>query len=103
MVKSIESTYFVESFFGEKLDEAILRARDALLGLQHQDGYWCFELEADCTIPAEYIMMMHYMGEIDETLQSKMAVYLRNHQADHGDHDDQGERGHDGHRAGLPV
>jgi len=84
MVKSIESNYFVESFFGEKLDEAILRARDALLGLQHQDGYWCFELEADSTIPAEYIMMMHYMGEIDETLQSKMAVYLRDHQADHG-------------------
>jgi squalene-hopene/tetraprenyl-beta-curcumene cyclase len=41
-------------------------------------------LEADCTIPAEYILMMHYLGEIDEGLQSKMASYLRSHQADHG-------------------
>ena len=29
-------------------------------------------------------MMMHYMDEVDESLQSKMAVYLRTHQADHG-------------------
>ena len=84
MTKSMEITHFGESFFGEKLDESILRAREALLDLQHPDGYWCFELEADSTIPAEYIMMMHYMDEVDENLQSKMAVYLRTHQADHG-------------------
>jgi squalene-hopene/tetraprenyl-beta-curcumene cyclase len=65
---------------GENLDLAIARARDALLELQHRDGYWCFELEADCTIPAEYIMMMHYMDEIDEALEAKIAVYLREHQ-----------------------
>ena len=38
---------------------------------------WVFELEADCTIPAEYIMLMNYLAEIDEVLQSKIAVYLR--------------------------
>ena len=63
--------------------QAIGAARDALLALQHADGYWCFELEADCTIPAEYVMMMHFMDEIDAGLQRKIAVYLRNHQQPH--------------------
>ncbi|MGB7572402.1 MAG: squalene--hopene cyclase [Thermodesulfobacteriota bacterium] len=79
-----ETSYLANSFFREKLEQAILQAREALLALQHPDGYWCFELEADCTIPAEYILMMHYMDEIEEDLQAKIAVYLRRHQGDHG-------------------
>src|SRR5215471_1490752 len=67
-----------------KLDHAIQNAADALLGLQHPDGYWCFELEADCTIPAEYILMMHYMDEIDEPLEGKLASYLRARQGKDG-------------------
>jgi squalene-hopene/tetraprenyl-beta-curcumene cyclase len=68
----------------EALDGSIDRAREALLTAQHPDGYWCFELEADCTIPAEYVMMMHYMDELDAPLQAKLAVYLRAHQHAHG-------------------
>jgi len=60
-----------------KLDNAIERGRVALLARQHQDGHWCFELESDCTITAEYILMMHYMDDIDDELQEKMARYLR--------------------------
>ncbi|HKD53086.1 MAG TPA: squalene--hopene cyclase [Steroidobacteraceae bacterium] len=66
------------------LDQAIDAARDELMRRQSLDGCWQFELEADCTIPAEYIMMMHFLGEIDEPLQAKIAVYLRARQADHG-------------------
>ncbi len=66
------------------LDRAIGAARAALLGLQSAPGHWLFELEADCTIPAEYILMMHFLGEIDAALQAKLAVYLRARQADHG-------------------
>lgn len=66
------------------LDKAISRAQDTLLSLQDEAGYWVFELEADCTIPSEYIMMMHYLGEIDETLQAKIAVYLRSRQTEQG-------------------
>ena len=62
------------------VDKAIQRARDFLLKQQHEEGYWVFELEADCTIPAEYILMMHFMDEIDTALQAKIAVYLRAHQ-----------------------
>jgi squalene-hopene/tetraprenyl-beta-curcumene cyclase len=66
------------------LDKAISKAQEKLLSLQSEDGYWVFELEADCTIPAEYIMMMHYLGEIDEPLQAKIAVYLRSRQSEEG-------------------
>ena len=66
------------------LNRSIDAARDELLNRQTEHGYWLFELEADCTIPAEYIMMMHYLDEIDSSLQSRLAAYLRTHQADHG-------------------
>lgn len=66
------------------LDKAILKAQEKLLSLQDEAGYWVFELEADCTIPSEYIMMMHYFGEIDEELQAKIAVYLRSRQSEDG-------------------
>ena len=66
------------------LNKAISRAQDKLLSLQDKDGYWVFELEADCTIPAEYILMMHYLGEIDGQLQTKIANYLRSRQSEDG-------------------
>jgi squalene-hopene/tetraprenyl-beta-curcumene cyclase len=68
----------------DALDSAIAAARDALIGCQHAEGHWLFELEADCTIPAEYIMMMHFLDEIDTALQLKITAYLREHQASHG-------------------
>lgn len=64
-----------------RLDVAIAGATDTLLSLQHPHGYWLFELEADCTIPAEYILMMHYMDEVDPILQSKIATYIRARQS----------------------
>ena len=67
-----------------ELERAIERAASALLHVQRAEGHWCFELEADCTIPAEYILMMHYMGEIDEDLEAKLAAYLRAHQGEDG-------------------
>ncbi len=66
------------------LDRAIGAARDALIEAQSAEGYWLFELEADSTIPAEYIMMMHFLDEIDPVLEGKLAVYLRSHQGSHG-------------------
>ncbi|MGH8548105.1 MAG: squalene--hopene cyclase [Methylococcales bacterium] len=66
------------------LDRAIANAQSALSKLQHSDGYWVFELEADCTIPSEYITMMHFLGEVDELLQAKIANFLRARQNDNG-------------------
>ncbi|MFZ0604840.1 MAG: hypothetical protein WAN05_26380, partial [Roseiarcus sp.] len=41
----------------EALEGHIARAAQALLASQHEDGHWCFELEADATIPAEYVLL----------------------------------------------
>jgi len=66
------------------LNHAVDQATRALLTLQHDQGYWSFDLEADCTIPAEYILMMHFTDEVDEPLQTKFANYLRTHQGRDG-------------------
>jgi squalene-hopene/tetraprenyl-beta-curcumene cyclase len=68
-----------------RLDGSIDAASRALLGLQRPDGHWVFELEADATIPAEYVLLRHYLAEpVDAVLESKIAVYLRRIQGDHG-------------------
>lgn len=60
------------------VEARIAAATDALLAVQHDDGHWCFELEADATIPAEYILLTHYLGETpDLERESKIARYLR--------------------------
>jgi len=66
------------------LDTAITRACGALLSQQAEEGYWCWPLEADCTIPSEYILMMHFMNEIDGALEAKLAHYVRKRQMDEG-------------------
>ncbi len=63
-----------------ELEEKFTQARNAILSLQNPDGHWCFPLEADCTIPAEYILMMHFMDEIDVILENKIARFLRDKQ-----------------------
>ena len=60
-------------------------AAAALLALQKADGHWVFELEADATIPAEYILLRHYLGEpVDAGLEAKIASYLKRVQGEHG-------------------
>ncbi len=67
------------------LERSIEAARGALLARQNPAGHWVFALEADCTIPAEYILMMHFLDEIDAPLQARLAVYLRAHQVVDGE------------------
>ncbi len=67
------------------LEAAIGRATEALLQLQHEDGHWVFELEADATIPAEYILLKHFLGEpAPVELEAKIARYLQRIQGAHG-------------------
>ena len=68
----------------DRLHGAVERARDALLAEQRADGHWCYELEADCTIPAEYVLLLRYLGEERLELEAKIADYLRSHQEGHG-------------------
>ncbi len=82
--QSTQSTATPIVFKDDQLNLAIKRAQEKLLSLQDKKGYWVFDLEADCSIPSEYIMMMHYLGDIDEPLQAKIANFLRSKQAEDG-------------------
>jgi len=66
------------------LDAVIKSAKNKLLEQQHENGHWVYELEADCTIPAEYILMNHFTGEIDNKTEEKIAEYLRDQQNEEG-------------------
>src|SRR5205807_8377411 len=67
-----------------QIEAVVSRATQALLAAQREDGHFVFELEADATIPAEYILFKHYLGEpAGAGLEAKIATYLRRKQAGH--------------------
>ncbi len=68
----------------DSLSGAIARASAALSRRQMPDGHWVFELEADATIPAEYVLLEHFTDRIDPALQARIGRYLRRIQGKHG-------------------
>ncbi len=66
------------------LDAAVARAAAALAAHQRPDGHWVFPLEADATIPAEYVLLEHFLDRIDPALEARIGVYLRAIQGSHG-------------------
>ncbi len=68
-----------------RVEAAINSASAALLSRQKSDGHFVFELEADATIPAEYVLLVHYLGEpADAALERKIAEYLKRVQGPDG-------------------
>src|ERR1700730_11799526 len=68
-----------------EIEAAISRATQALLAAQREDGHFVFELEADISIPAEYILFKHFLGEpVGAGLEAKIAAYIWRKQAAHG-------------------
>jgi squalene-hopene/tetraprenyl-beta-curcumene cyclase len=56
---------------GRKVGATTLLSKtvEYMKSLQRTDGYWWFALEANETIGAEFIYLMHYLGEVDEEIQ----------------------------------
>ncbi|WP_242390555.1 squalene--hopene cyclase [Pararhodospirillum photometricum] len=67
-----------------ELNAIIDEATRWLTDRQNADGHWVFELEADATIPAEYILLNHFLDEIDDEREHRLARYLRRIQGKHG-------------------
>jgi len=67
-----------------RTDALIADARERLWALRREDGHIVFELEADCTIPAEYVLMLHFLGEQHPETEARIATYLRARQKDDG-------------------
>jgi squalene-hopene/tetraprenyl-beta-curcumene cyclase len=68
----------------QAIEPQVERAAAALQRRQNADGHWRFELEADATIPAEYVLLEHYLDRIDPELEGRIGVYLREIQGEHG-------------------
>ncbi|HEX4303224.1 MAG TPA: squalene--hopene cyclase [Rhizomicrobium sp.] len=67
------------------VDRMLGDATAALLAQQRDDGHWVFELEADATIPSEYVLLVHYLAETPNLeLEKKIGNYLRRIQGEHG-------------------
>src|SRR5512142_2812613 len=70
-----------------KIDDMLSRvaaaadaARRYLFSAQHEDGYWCGELEADTTLESDYILLHRLLGTADERKISKAARWILQHQ-----------------------
>jgi squalene-hopene/tetraprenyl-beta-curcumene cyclase len=77
----------VEAVAPPEADELVQTIDEAVAWLasrRSEDGHWVFELEADATIPAEYILLNHYLGDVNDEVERKLAAYLRRTQGEHG-------------------
>src|SRR4029077_10196331 len=63
---------------------AVDGARKFLFSEQHEDGYWCGELEADTTLESDYILLHTLLGTGDRERFQKAARYILQHQNDDG-------------------
>ena len=63
---------------------AIDGARKKLFSQQHEDGYWCGELEADTTLESDYILMHTLLGTGNQERFQKCANYILRHQNEDG-------------------
>ncbi|MEM7425032.1 MAG: squalene--hopene cyclase [Pseudomonadota bacterium] len=68
-----------------ELERLIGDAAGELVDLQQDDGHICFELEADATIPSEYIMLNHFLGDPEPETEAELGEYIRGLQSElHG-------------------
>ncbi|MBZ5570425.1 MAG: squalene--hopene cyclase [Acidobacteriia bacterium] len=63
---------------------AIDGARKNLFSQQHEEGYWCGELEADTTLESDYVLLHTLLGTVDHARFQKCANYILRHQNDDG-------------------
>src|SRR5256885_8335516 len=60
----------------EEISQAITRAQENLLRQQRADGHWCGELIVDSTLCSDYVLFMHWLGEIDDGLQQRCVRHI---------------------------
>jgi squalene-hopene/tetraprenyl-beta-curcumene cyclase len=60
------------------------RTVDHFMSLQRTDGYWWFTLEANETIGAEFLFLMHYLGEVDPDIERGIMNRILDVQRDDG-------------------
>ena len=67
-----------------RINSILHQSKKVLINHQKKDGHWVYELEADTTIPSEYILMNHFLGIKHKNLEKKIALYLKKKQNSDG-------------------
>lgn len=63
---------------------ALTNAVDYLLSTQYSDGYWMGSFVTDTSFTADYILLMHYVGKINQPRQEKAVKYILDEQQSDG-------------------
>src|SRR4051795_12498244 len=61
-------------------ERAMAATRDWLVEKQAPEGFWHGELEGDTILESEYVLLMAYLGRIDEPACVKMGMTIREEQ-----------------------
>ena len=67
-----------------RVGAAIAAARQYLFSKQHEEGYWCGELEADTTLESDYILLHTLLGTGNQERFQKAANWILRHQNEDG-------------------
>src|ERR1043166_3037582 len=70
--------------FPSRISAAVDSARKFLFAQQHEDGYWCGELEADTTLESDYILLHTLLGTENFDRQQRAAREILRHQNEDG-------------------
>src|SRR2546426_10675542 len=68
----------------EEISQAITRAQENLLRQQKADGHWCGELIVDSTLCSDYILFMHWCGDVGAQLQRRCVRHILKRQLSDG-------------------
>jgi squalene-hopene/tetraprenyl-beta-curcumene cyclase len=69
---------------GERTLRAIEDVQGWLLAAQEPDGHWCGELEGDTILETEYVLLLHFLGRLDDPRVGRAARYVRRKQLPEG-------------------
>ena len=68
----------------QELRDTLGRARESLLGRQHEDGHWRGLLATNVTMDAEDLLLREFLGIRDRERSERSAVWIRSQQNDDG-------------------
>ncbi|MEP6602896.1 MAG: squalene--hopene cyclase [Spartobacteria bacterium] len=67
-----------------EISQAIKRAQENLLRQQKPDGHWCGELLVDSTLCSDFVVFMHWCGEVDAYIQERCVRHILKRQLPDG-------------------
>src|SRR5437870_7111765 len=67
-----------------QIASAMSQAQENLLRQQKPDGHWCGELFVDSTLCSDYVLYLHWLGEVDRDLQERCTQHILKRQLTDG-------------------